>query len=57
MVWWRANGARLCEVAFRLELSTQRVRQIYKRAVAKLRENAAAVAAVTDDLPRRGVVG
>lgn len=57
VVWWRANGARLCEIAFQLDLSNQRVRQIYQRAVAKLREHAAAVAAVTDDLPRRGVTG
>lgn len=56
VVWWRANGARLCEIAFQLDLSKERVRQIYERAMGKLREHSAAVAAVTDDLPRRGVV-
>ena len=56
VVYWRMHGLRLVEIGFRENLAKEAVRLVAERAVAKLRENAAAVAAVTDDLPRRGVV-
>lgn len=56
IVYWRMHGLKLVEIAFREDVGKERVRQIYERAMGKLREHSAAVAAVTDDLPRRGVV-
>ena len=56
IVYWRMHGLKLVEIAFREDVGKERVRQLYERAMGKLREHSAAVAAVTDDLPRRGVV-
>lgn len=56
VVYWRMHGLRLAEIGFREGLTKERVRQIHDLAMDKLRVHSAAVAAVTDDLPRRGVV-
>ena len=57
VVWWRMNGVKLAQIGWHLGVTRERVRQIQVKAMRKLRDHSAAVAAVVDDLPRRGVVG
>lgn len=56
IVYWRMHGLTLAQIGLRENLTKERSRQLYDLAMDKLRVHSAAVAAVTDDLPRRGVV-